>query len=147
MGIDDVLSFNEAIYRQRVSQMSDVELKHREWEKQRRFWTSSGSAGAGLGASVATGGLSLIFTAYSSRQAYVVRRKHRIIQDELHRRNIVLRKARLRDTPVAIAATLLGMSVGLGVDGLIGDASGGLVAADVTGSFDKTASVYLEDSS
>ncbi|KIX08719.1 uncharacterized protein Z518_03376 [Rhinocladiella mackenziei CBS 650.93] len=133
MGIDDVLSFNEAIYRQRVSQMSDAELKQREWEKQCRFWTSSGSAGAGLGASVATGGLSLIFTAYSSRQAYVVTRKRWIIQDELRKRNIVLRKARWRDTPVAIGATLLGMSAGLGVDGLIGDDAGGLVTADVTG--------------
>jgi hypothetical protein len=132
MGLDDVFSFNEAEYRLRITQLSDAELKKREREKHRRVCTSWGSAGAGFGGAAATGGLSLIFTVYSFRQLQVLKRKLKIIQRELGRRNIALHKLGWGDTTVAISATVLSALVGSGIDGMLGDAGGGISAAETT---------------
>jgi hypothetical protein len=104
MGLDDLVEFDRAAYAHRVSQMSIVELKGREIQKTRQYFSGYASGGLGLGSAPFTGGASLIFTALGARKAYVASKKNEIIKTELARRGVPLHD-KLTTADIVVPAT------------------------------------------
>ncbi|KAI9799895.1 MAG: hypothetical protein M1833_003817 [Piccolia ochrophora] len=107
---------DEAEYTQRAKTHTTEHLQEQETIKNRQVLSPSFSVGSGVGAAAATGGLSLIGTAYGSSKAQIASAKLNIIEPELRRRDVSLYKVTNDDTAIAIGPGIVGMETGVGVE-------------------------------
>ena len=116
MRISDVWTFNGSEYRERISHCATERLRKQEVVKTRQKISAAVSIGAGIGAAAFTHGTSLALSGYHARRMYVANKKLDRIQAELLKRGIELHTLQKRDVLIPIAAHLVGVAVGFGLD-------------------------------
>jgi hypothetical protein len=86
MGLQDLLEFDEAAYKEKAKSMPLSELISRVNEKKNEIKGGYGHSFWGGFFAPSTGGLSLLESAYGARKVDVAEQKLKIISDELERR-------------------------------------------------------------
>jgi hypothetical protein len=86
MGIDDLLEFDEAAYKEKVKKMPIGELISRVNEKEAQMKHGYEHAFVGGFFAIPTFGLSLAESIYGGRKADVAEQKLKIVKDELDHR-------------------------------------------------------------
>jgi hypothetical protein len=116
MGVLDTLRFSEKKYREKHSKWSDRDLIKKHHEKVMIHTMNAGGATAGVLGAAATGGVSLLQTAYSARQMSVVKQQRKILEQILQDRGVGKPRKRTRDKlgGVALAAVSAGIGAGIG---------------------------------
>ncbi|TLD19208.1 hypothetical protein PspLS_09825 [Pyricularia sp. CBS 133598] len=123
MGVGDLFDFNKREYAERVALKTDAELKHHEIRKTRQIYTTQCTMTAGIAAAVLSCGASLGATALGWRKSSIARRKLKMIEDELTRRNIPLHELRYRDVLIPLVFHWVGAGVDFGANDTISSAT------------------------
>ncbi|RGP67980.1 hypothetical protein FSPOR_5641 [Fusarium sporotrichioides] len=116
MTIEDFFGFNKAEYARRISSYDDDHLRKQEVVKTRQHTSALCSITAGAVGAPASGGCTLLLSAYGARRLSVAHSKLELIQSELTKRGIALHEIQKRDILIPVGASVVGMGVGLGVD-------------------------------
>jgi hypothetical protein len=116
MHYSEVLTFKESKYRERISHYPTERLRTQEVAKTRQHFSSALSIGSGIGGAAFTHGVSLALTGYGARRMYVAIKKLKLIQAELLKRGVELHTLQKRDFLIPVAAHLLGVAVGFGLN-------------------------------
>ncbi|KAL2877164.1 hypothetical protein SGCOL_007557 [Colletotrichum sp. CLE4] len=114
MGLNDICQhFDEGEYNARITSSTDEELVQREVVKTRQQITAYFSGGTYLGMAIPTCGASLIMAPLAARKFYISRKKLKIVQTELERRQIPLYETRKRDVAISAITGTIGLAVGM----------------------------------
>jgi hypothetical protein len=85
MGFDDIISFDEGGYATRIRGWPLSKLQTEQVSMTRQQMSASSKIGVGAGAAPVTFGISLIASAYGTRQLYLGTTKLKLIRAELDR--------------------------------------------------------------
>jgi hypothetical protein len=103
-------------YAQRISTYTTQHLRTQEIVKTRQLMSASWTIGGGIGGAAFTMGGTLAVSVYGSRRYRVAHKKLELIQAELTRRGVVLHKLDCKDILIPVAAGLVGLGAGIGLD-------------------------------